>query len=183
MCDNLSEWIDTHPTIAEPPPRTRRPITVYLSPEEHEDLARVSSDPRLWHIYKGKQYQVLRHALNAYLPGLMLLLEEGYRPMAEMMRADLERAGLGQTLEQINEYYSTRGRELLMLTDAGELDRAFQHYEHVLDFVKARDGVWRGLLIKLLYEHPEMSAWRTAIKRLGHEHEERLRMAEEEVHD
>ena len=179
MCSNLKEFIELHPGIDDPPSRDRRAMTVYFTAAEHENINRALADSRMWHVYKGKQSQLVRHALANYLPGLVSLLDENYRPMAELMRADIERAGLGQTIEQINEYFSTRGRELLMLMDIGEVDRAFEHYEHVLEFVHAREGVWAGLLVKMLGEHPEMMSWRDSVRRMGVAQEQRLRLAEE----
>ena len=179
MCESLAEWIEEHPALAVPPPRERRQLSVYLTPDEHENLQRVFNDARLSSLWGNKYYQVVRHALHFYLPALMDLLDDGYKPISELMRADIERAGLGQTLDQINDYFATRGRELMMLIDIGEVDKAFEHYEHVIDFVHARQGIWAQLLARLLREHPDIASFRESVKRVGVLEEQRLRSIEE----
>lgn len=182
MCEVLETWMDTHPAVAPRPRNERVAQTVYLSLNEAENLSRVLTDHRLFSIHGGKATELFRHALAYYLPQVLDLMDEGFRPFAELMRADIERTGIGQTIEQINDYYDTRGRELRMLLDIGETERAFTHYEKVLEFVKGRrEGVWAGLLMRLLREHPEMAAFRDAVRRMSPVEENRLRVMEEDL--
>ncbi len=179
MCSSLTEWIDTHPAVPKRPRGERRHYSIYLSDAEGEAASRVLADSRLWSIHDGQMSELVRHALGSYLPGLMDIMEDGYRPIAELMRADIEKAGLGQTIEQIHSYLDTRGQELIMLLDLGELNKAFEHYEHVMEFVRAHEGVWATLLLKLLYEHGEITTFRDRARRIGAVEEARLRMIEE----
>lgn len=180
MCQSLEEWIDQHPTVPARNPGDRQQFSLYLSKEEAQRLSELAQDHRLRGIHGGKAYEVVRHALYYYIPQLLDLLDEGYRPIAELMRADIEKTGIGQTIDQINDYYETRGRELNMLLAIGETDKALEHYEHVVQFAKRRTGVWAGLLMRLLREHSEMVQFRSTVRTMGVVEDMKLRSIEEE---
>ena len=180
MCQTLEAWLDEHPGIPAKPRGESHHISLYVSREEAEAMSKLLIDHRLFGIHGGKISDLVRHGLSFYVPELLTLMDEGYRPLAELMRADIERSGIGQTVGQIKDYYDTKGLELRMLLDVGEVDKALEHYEAVVGFVKARDGVWAALLMRMLREHPELAAFRDAVRRMGAVEEARLRHIEED---
>lgn len=180
MCDTLEAWLETHPTVPARNPGDRQQFSLYLTKDEAQRLSELAQDHRLRGIHGGKAYEVVRHALYYYIPQLLDLLDEGYRPIAELMRADIEKTGMGQTIDQVNDYYETRGRELNMLLAINEPEKALEHYEHVIAFTKRRHGVWAGLMMRLLREHSEMVQFRESVRRLGVVEEAHLRSIEED---
>lgn len=179
MTESFEAWLDAHPGIPPKPRGESHHISVYVGRDEAEALSKLLIDHRLYSIHGGKISELVRHALSYYVPPLLMLLDEGYRPLAELMRADIERSGIGQTVAQIKDYYDTKGLELRMLLDVGEVDKAFEHYEAVVSFVRARSGVWASLLMRMLREHPELASFRDAVRRMGPVEEARLRIIEE----
>lgn len=183
MCTTLAEWIESNPAAPTRPKGERQQVSVYMSYEEWEALSKLTLDHRLRSIHGGRMSELIRHALYRYVPQLLDMLDDDYRPVSELMRADIERAGLGQTLTDINDYFESRGNELRMLLEIGETEKAFQHYEHVLNFVNQRDGVWAPLMRRLLREHPEIMVFRETVRKLGAADEARLRIMEQEIEE
>lgn len=171
--------MDAHPAVPSKPRGESHHMSIYLGRDEAELVSKLLIDHRLYGVHGGKVSDLFRHMLYYYAPPLMDLLDDGYRPLAELMRADIERSGMGQTIGQIKDYFDTKGMELRMLLDVGELDKAFEHYERVVVFVRNRDGVWAALLGRMLFEHPEMATFRDSVRRMGPVEEARLRAIEE----
>ena len=176
---NLRDWIESHPAIPQKPRGESHHISLYISRDEAEALSRVLQDHRLFGIHNGSRQDLIRHALYFYLVPLLELLDEGYRPLSEQLRAEITNTGIGKSIDEIRTYYGTQARELQLLLDVGEFDKMFEHYERVIQFVRSRDGVWAGLLMRMLREHGEMASWREAVRRMGAVEEQRMRLIEE----
>lgn len=181
MCETLEAWLEAHPAVPARQHGDRQQFSAYLSKDEARLLSEVAQDHRLRAIHGGKAYEVVRHALYHYLPNLLEVMDNGYRPIAELLRADIEKAGIGQSIDQINDYFETRGRELRMLVEIGEIDKALEHYEHVVRFCTGRRGVWASLLLRLLREHSEIMAFREMIRRADVTAEAHMRSIDEEA--
>lgn len=179
MVESLRDWIDQHPAIPQKPRGESHHISLYISRDEAEALSRVLQDHRLFGIHQGSRQDLIRHALYYYVVPLLELMDEGYRPLSEQLRAEITNTGIGRTVDEIRAYYTTQARELQLLLDVGELDKMFEHYERVVGFVRSRDGVWAGLLMRMLREHGEMGSWRENVRRVGAVDEQRMRLIED----
>lgn len=166
---DFEEWVDAYPVPPPVPRGERHVMSVSFGKEEYEAIQWIAHHPATRSMYGGQLTSVVRHGILPFLEAMRPLLDQGFRPVLEKIRDNVENANLMQTEKEILEMLDRKAKMFHLLLDYDQVRGALEEYDKFLDSVEILGPVWAPVVHKFTSMHSGMKSFRQRVQRLGEE--------------